>query len=53
VWLSLITFLDLNNWAFDLKPTVDEATSFMVAVASSQIDVDEASDWLRARTHQT
>ena len=47
-WVSLRLFVDLNGWAWDPNPGVDEAEQAVLAVAAGDWDEDSAADWLRS-----
>lgn len=46
-WVSLRLFVDLNNWTWDPKPTVDQAEAAVVAIAAGEWDEAAAAAWLR------
>ena len=44
-WVSLRLFVDINNWRWDPKPSIDDAETAVLAVASGEWDETSAS-WL-------
>lgn len=48
-WVALRLFVDLNGWAWDSKPTVDDAERAVLAIASGEWGQDEMAAWLRGR----
>ena len=48
-WVALRLFLDLNDWRWAERPSVDEAESLVIGVAAGNEDEDSVADWLRAR----
>ena len=48
-WVALRLFVDLNDWRWAERPSVDEAESLVIGVAAGNEDEDSVADWLRAR----
>ena len=46
-WASLRVFLEINGWAFDPYPSVDESESAVLAIAAGDWDEASTADWLR------
>lgn len=46
-WVSLRLFVELNGWAWNPKPTIDDAEAAVLAVASGTWKQDAAAKWLR------
>jgi death on curing protein len=47
-WVSLRLFLDINGWGWSPMPSVDEAETAVMAVASGSWDETTTADWLRS-----
>ncbi len=45
-WVSLRLFVDINGWAWDPQPSVDEAEAAVVAVAGGDWDETDTAAWL-------
>lgn len=48
-WVSLRLFIEINNWTWEPRPTVDDAEAAVLAVAAGQWDETAAATWLRER----
>ena len=48
-WVALRSFVDLNDWRWAEKPSVDEAENLVIGVAAGNDDENSVADWLRAR----
>lgn len=48
-WVSLRVFVELNGWSWSNYPSVEEAESFVLAVAAGQVGERQASEWLAVR----
>lgn len=48
-WVALRLFVELNGWAWDPYPSVDEAEETMIAIAAGEQDEAGVADWLRRR----
>ena len=48
-WVALRSFVDLNDWRWAEKPSVDKAENLVIGVAAGNEDEDSVADWLRAR----
>ena len=48
-WVALRLFVDLNGWAWNPAPAVDDAERAMLAVASGAWGVSEMAFWLGAQ----
>lgn len=46
-WVSLRAFVDLNGWAWNPRPTIDEAEQAVLAVAAGEWDEQATATWLR------
>jgi death-on-curing protein len=46
-WVSLRLFVDINGWAWDPQPSVDEAEAAVLAVAAGDWDETATAAWLR------
>lgn len=46
-WVSLRLFVEINNWTWDPKPTIDDAEAAVLAVAGGEWDEAATADWLR------
>ena len=46
-WVSLRLFVDINGWARDPQPSVDEAEAAVLAVAAGDWDETATAAWLR------
>ena len=45
-WVSLRLFVEINGWQWEPYPTVDEAETAVLAVASGEWSHDETTEWL-------
>ncbi|NNM97443.1 MAG: type II toxin-antitoxin system death-on-curing family toxin [Candidatus Dormibacteraeota bacterium] len=48
-WVALRLFLDMNGWAWDDYPSVDDAEGAMVAVAAGEWNAGRLASWLAPR----
>jgi hypothetical protein len=39
----------MNDWVWSAYPSVDDAEGFVVAIASGEINEEQAREWLRGR----
>ncbi len=46
-WVALRLFVDINDWHWLLKPTVDDAELAIFAIAAGEWDETATADWLR------
>lgn len=46
-WVSLRLFVDVNGWAWDPKPTVEDAEVAVLAIAAGDWDEQTTAGWLR------
>ncbi len=46
-WVTLRSFVDINSWHWDPKPTVDDAEAAVLAIAAGEWEEASAADWLR------
>jgi death-on-curing protein len=46
-WVALRLFIEINNWTWRTKPTVDDAEHAVLAVAAGTWGQDDASTWLQ------
>lgn len=46
-WVSLRLFVEINDWSWNPKPTIDDAERAMLAVASGESSQAEVAVWLR------
>ncbi len=46
-WVALRLFIEINDWAWRTKPTVDDAEQAALAIAAGTWSQDDASAWLR------
>ena len=46
-WVALRMFIEINEWQWTTKPTIDEAEDVVLRVASGKWSATEASQWLR------
>ena len=46
-WLALRLFVDINGWAWNPPPTVDDAERAVLAIASGAWSDSEMAAWLR------
>ena len=44
--MSLRLFVEINGWAWDLQPSVDEAEAAVLAVAGGDWDETATTAWL-------
>lgn len=52
-WVSLRLFVDVNRWRWDPKPTIDEAETAVLAVASGEWNESATASWLRRYLRQS
>ena len=45
-WVSLRLFIEINNWRWDPKPSIDDAETAVLAVASGEWDEVSTASWL-------
>lgn len=45
-WVSLRLFVEINGWAWDPKPSIDEAEAAVLAVAGGNWDETTTAAWL-------
>jgi death-on-curing protein len=45
-WVSLRLFVDINNWRWDPTPSIDDAETAVLAVASGDWDEASTASWL-------
>lgn len=48
-WVSLRLFVDINNWTWEPKPSIDDAEAAVLAVAAGDWDESATSAWLQGR----
>lgn len=48
-WVTFRLFIEINDWVWSAYPTVDDAESFVVAIASGAINEEQVREWLRGR----
>ena len=48
-WVSLRLFVDINDWSWDPKPTVDQAEAAVLAVTAGGWDEAATAAWLGHR----
>ena len=46
-WVALRIFIDINDWTWEPKPTVDDAEAAVLAVAAGDWDEYATATWLR------
>lgn len=46
-WLAMRVFIEINNWTWVERPSVDDAERAVVAIASGEWDEHRAAEWLR------
>lgn len=46
-WVALRLFIEINDWAWNTMPTVDDAERSVFAIAAGTRSQDDASTWLR------
>ena len=46
-WVALRMFVEINDWRWNTKPTVDDAERAVLSVASGTWSTADASQWLR------
>ena len=51
-WVSLRLFVELNEWVWDPRPSVDDAEAAVLAVAAGRWDEGATADWLRSHLRQ-
>lgn len=47
-WVSLRLFVEINDWTWDPKPSIDDAEAAVLAVAGGEWDEKHAAQWLRS-----
>jgi len=45
-WVSLRLFVDINKWRWDPRPSIDDAETAVLAVASGEWDETSTASWL-------
>ena len=45
-WVSLRLFVEINNWTWDPKPTLDDAEAAVLSVAAGEWDETTTATWL-------
>jgi death-on-curing protein len=48
-WVALRLFVEINGWAWEQTPAVEDAERAMLAIASGDWDEDQMATWLRER----
>ena len=48
-WVSLRLFIEINEWTWDHKPSIDDAEAAVLAVAGGEWDEAAAAEWLRTQ----
>jgi death-on-curing protein len=46
-WVSLRLFVEINEWTWVPKPSIDDAEAAVLAVAGGEWDEARTADWLR------
>lgn len=46
-WVALRAFVDVNGWAWDPVPTVDDAEAAVLAIAAGEWNEEATAVWLR------
>jgi len=46
-WVALRMFIDLNDWHWTTRPSVDDAETAMLAIANSDWNEEDTATWLR------
>ncbi len=46
-WVSLRLFVEINEWKWDPKPSIDDAEAAVLAVAGGEWDEAATAEWLR------
>ena len=46
-WVALRMFIAINNWTWDIMPTVDDAEQAVLAIAAGTWSQDDMATWLR------
>jgi death-on-curing protein len=46
-WVTLRLFIDMNDWRWSPYPSVDEAESAVLCVASGEWNEERTTEWLR------
>lgn len=46
-WVSLRLFVEINDWAWEPTPHIDDAESAVLAIAAGEWDEPATADWLR------
>lgn len=48
-WVSLRLFIEINEWTWDPKPSIDDAEAAVLAVAGGEWDEAATAEWLRTQ----
>ena len=48
-WVSLRLFIEINEWTWDPKPSIDDAEAAVLAVAGGEWDDAATAEWLRTQ----
>ena len=48
-WVSLRLFVEINDWTWDPKPSIDDAEAAVLAVAGGEWDEAATAEWLRTQ----
>lgn len=48
-WVTLRVFIEINEWSWSSRPSVDEAEHAVLAIAAGDWGEEEMAEWLRAR----
>jgi death on curing protein len=46
-WVALRAVVDLNGWAWNPRPDIDEAEQAVVSIAAGELNEEATADWLR------
>jgi death-on-curing protein len=46
-WVALRMFIEINDWMWSTRPSIDEAERVVLAIASGQLDEKRTAEWLR------
>ena len=46
-WVALRVFIEINNWHWSTRPTVDDAEAAVLAIAGGEWSEADTSTWLR------
>ena len=52
-WVSLRLFVEINEWTWSTKPSIDDAEAAVLAVAGGDWDETATAEWLRAHLRPT